>query len=327
MTKAFRFHRHGGPEVLRYEDVELGEPGTGEVRIRNTAVAVNFRDVLMRRGAHAVKAFPSGIGLESAGVVDAVGAGVTGFSVGDRVAYAGMPEGSYAAARIVPAARAIALPPEIDERTAAAMMIRGMTARCLLQQTYKVKPGDTILIHAAAGGVGLIMCQWAKHLGATVIGTVGSEEKAVLARAHGCDHPIVYTREDFAKRVLEITNGQGVPVVYDSVGKATFEDSLRCLHRRGVMASFGEASGDPDPMPPRRLGALGSIYLTHPSVSNYIVTADELVTATSDLFAMVTTGKIRIEISKTYPLKDAASAHADLESRKTRGSIVLLVDD
>jgi NADPH2:quinone reductase len=297
------------------------------VRIRNTAVAVNFRDVLMRRGAHAVKAFPSGIGLESAGVVDAVGAGVTGFSVGDRVAYAGMPEGSYAEARIVPAARAIALPPEIDDRTAASMMIRGMTARCLLQQTYKVKPGDTILIHAAAGGVGLIMCQWAKHLGATVIGTVGSEEKAVLARAHGCDHPIVYTREDFARRVLEITNGQGVPVVYDSVGKATFEDSLRCLQRRGVMASFGEASGDPDPIPPRRLGALGSIYLTHPSVSNYIVTADELVTATGDLFAMVTTGKIRIEISKTYPLKDAASAHADLESRKTTGSIVLLVDD
>jgi NADPH2:quinone reductase len=325
MTKAFRFHRHGGPEVLRYEEVELGEPGPGDVRIRNTAVAVNFRDVLMRRGTHAVKVFPSRIGLESAGVIDAIGAGVTGFSLGERVAYAGMPEGSYAEARIVPAARAVALPPAIDDHTAASMMIRGMTARCLLQETYKVRPGDTILIHAAAGGVGLIMSQWAKHLGAIVIGTVGSEEKAAVARAHGCDYPIVYTREDFAKRVLEITEGKGVPVVYDSVGKATFENSLRCLRRRGVMASFGEASGDPDPMPPRRLGALGSIYLTHPSVSNYIVTRDELVIATNDLFAMVTSGKIKIEISKTYPLKEAAQAHADLESRKTSGSIVMVV--
>lgn len=325
MTKAARFHRYGGPEVLRFEDVDVGEPGPGELRIRNTAVAVNFRDVLMRRGTHAVKSFPSAIGLESSGVIDALGTDVTGFSVGDRVAHAGMPEGSYAEDRIVPAARAIALPPEIDDRTAASMMIRGMTARCLLRETYKVKPGDTILIHAAAGGVGLIMCQWAKHLGATVIGTVGSEAKAAVARAHGCDYPIIYNHEDFAQRVLEITGGDGVPVVYDSVGKATFEDSLRCLRRRGVMASFGEASGDPDPVPPRRLGALGSIYLTHPSVSNYIVTRDELVTAANDLFAMVASGKIRIEISKTYRLQEAARAHADLESRKTTGSIVLLV--
>ncbi len=271
MSKAFRFHRYGGPEVLRFEEVDVGEPGPGQVRIRNTAVAVNYRDVLMRSGIHAVKALPSGIGLESAGVIEAVGPQVTGFSIGDRVAYAGMPEGSYAQLRIVPAARLIALPAGIDERTAAAMMIRGMTARSLLRETYRVKKGDTILLHAAAGGVGLIMCQWAKHLGATVIGTVSSDEKAAIARAHGCDHPIVYTREDFAKRVREITGGEGVPVVYNSVGKATFEGSLRCLSRRGVMASFGEASGDPDPMPPRRLGALGSIYLTHPSVSNYIV--------------------------------------------------------
>ncbi len=325
MSKAFRFHRHGGPEVLRFEDVEMGEPGPGQVRIRNTAVAVNYRDVLMRQGVHAIKSFPSGIGLESAGVIDAVGPEVTGFSVGDRVAYAGMPEGSYAQVRIVPAARVIVLPAGIDERTAASMMIRGMTARSLLLEAYKVRSGDTILIHAAAGGVGLIMCQWAKHLGATVIGTVSSDEKAAVARAHGCDHAIVYTREDFAERVREITSGEGVPVVYDSVGKVTFEGSLRCLRRRGVMASFGEASGDPDPVPPRRLGALGSIYLTHPSVSNYTVTRAELDATANDLFAMVSSGKIRITISKTYPLQDAPRAHADMEARKTTGSIMLVV--
>jgi NADPH2:quinone reductase len=325
MSKAFRFHHHGGPEVLRLEEVEVGAPGPGQVCIRNGAVAVNYRDVLMRRGVHAVKSLPSGIGLESAGVIDAVGPQVDGLSVGDRVAYAGMPEGSYAELRIVPAARVIALPAGIDARTAASMMIRGMTARSLLCETYKVKPGDPIVIHAAAGGVGLIMCQWAKHLGATVIGTVSSDAKAAVARAHGCDHAIVYTREDFPARVREITGGEGVPVVYDSVGKATFEGSLQCLRRHGVMASFGEASGDPDPVPPRRLGALGSIYLTHPSVSNYTVTRAELLAAANDLFAMVLSGKIKIEISRSYPLDDAPRAHADLESRRTTGSIVLVV--
>jgi NADPH2:quinone reductase len=325
MSKAFRFDRHGGPEVLRFEEVDLREPGPGEVRIRNTAVAVNYRDVLTRRGIHAVGGFPSAIGLESAGVIEKLGAGVAGFTVGDRVAYAGMPEGSYAELRIVPAARLIALPAAISERTAASMMIRGMTARMLLRQTYPVEQGDPILIHAAAGGVGLIMCQWAKHLGATVIGTVGSDEKAAVARAHGCDHAIVYTREDFVARVREITGGEGVPVVYDSVGRDTFEGSLRCLRRRGVMVSFGEASGDPDPMPPRRLGALGSIYLTHPSVSNYVVTRAEIDAASGDLFAMVTSGKIRIEIGSSYPLADAPQAHADLEQRRTTGSIVLEV--
>lgn len=325
MSEAFRFYEHGGPEVLRLEKIEIGAPGRGEVRIRNVAVAVNYRDVLMRRGIHAVKSLPSLIGLESAGVVDAVGPDASGLSVGDCIAYAGMPEGSYAEFRIVPAARVIALPAGIDARTAASMMIRGMTARCLLHDTYKVRPGDTVLIHAAAGGVGLIMCQWAKQLGATVIGTVSTEAKAEVARAHGCDHPIVYTREDFAERVREITGGEGVPVVYDSVGKATFEGSLKCLRRRGVMASFGEASGDPDPIPPRRLGALGSIYLTHPSLSNYTVTRAELLAAARDLFAMVESGKIKIEISKTYPLQDAPRAHADIESRKTTGSIVLMV--
>ena len=325
MSKAFRFHELGGPEVLRLEDVEVGPPSPAEVRIRNLAVAVNYRDVLMRRGVHAVKSLPSGIGLESAGVIDAVGRDVRGLSVGDRVVYAGMPEGSYAELRIVPAARVIPLPAGIDERTAASMMIRGMTARCLLTETYKVQPGDTILIHAAAGGVGLIMCQWAKHLGATVIGTVSSDDKAAVAVAHGCDHAIVYTREDVAERVREITGGEGVPVVYDSVGKATFEGSLRCLRRRGVMASFGESSGDPDPVPPRRLGALGSIYLTHPSVSNYTVTRAELLATANDLFAMVSSGKIKIEISKSYDLWDAPRAHADMEARQTTGSIVLVV--
>ena len=325
MSKAFRFYEHGGPEVLRFEDVEIGAPGPREVRIRNVAVAVNYRDVLMRRGVHAVKSLPSAIGLESAGIIDAIGPDVNGLVVGERVAYAGMPEGSYAELRIVPARRVIALPAAIDERTAASMMIRGMTARCLLHDTYKVQRGDTILIHAVAGGVGLIMCQWAKHLGAMVIGTVSSDEKAEVARAHGCDHPIVYTREDFADRVREITGGEGVPVVYDSVGKATFEGSLRCLRRRGLMASFGEASGDPDPMPPRRLGALGSIYLTHPSVSNYTATRAELLSAAHDLFAMVASGKIKIEISRTYLLQEAPRAHADIESRKTTGSIVMLV--
>ena len=325
MSKAFRFHRHGGPEVLGIEDVEVGAPGPGQVRMRNTAVAVNYRDILMRRGVHAVKSLPSGIGLESAGVIEAIGPEVEGFSVGDRVAFAGMPEGSYAEFRIVPAARLIALPAGIDERTAASMMIRGMTARSLLYEAYKVQPGDTIVIHAAAGGVGLIMCQWAKHLGATVIGTVSSDDKAAVARAHGCDHAIVYTREDFAERVREITGGEGVPVVYDSVGKDTFEGSLRCLRRRGVMASFGESSGDPDPVPPRRLGALGSIYLTHPSVSNYTVTRAELLATANDLFAMVASGKIKIEISKTYDLWDAPRAHADMEARQTTGSIVLVV--
>ena len=324
MSKAFRFYRTGGPEVLLLEDVAVGDPPAGHVRMRNTAVAVNYRDVLVRRGIHAVKALPSGIGLESAGVIEAVGPGVGGFSVGDRVAYAGGPDGSYAESRIVPAARLLALPDGLDERTAAAMMIRGMTARALLREAYRVKPGDTILIHAAAGGVGLIMCQWAKHLGATVIGTVGSDEKAAIARAHGCDHAIVYTREDFAARVHDITGGEGVPVVYDSVGRATFEGSLKCLRRRGVMASFGEASGDPDPIPPRRLGQLGSIYLTHPSISNFTATRAELDETANDLFAMVQSGKVRITVSRTYPLRDAPQAHADIEQRKTTGSIVLI---
>ena len=323
--KAFRFYEHGGPEVLRFEDVAIGEPQPGELRIRNIAVAVNFRDVLVRRGTHAVKAFPSGIGIESAGVVEEVGPGVNDFAVGQRVACVAGPDTAYAEARIIPAARAIVLPPAIDERTAAAMMIRGMTARYLLKETYRVQPGDTILIHAAAGGVGQIVCQWAEHLGATVIGTVGSDEKAAVARQHGCDHALVLGKDDIVERVRALTGGEGVPVVYDSIGKATFEDSLRCLRRRGILASFGEASGDPDPVPPRRLGQLGSLYVTHPSLGDYTATREALLETANDLFNMVMSGKLRIDIGTTYPFAEAPRAHADLESRRTTGSIVLTV--
>jgi NADPH:quinone reductase len=324
MAKAFRFYQHGGPEVMQWEDVDLPPPAAGQVRMRNIAVAVNYRDVLVRRGSHEVRTFPSGIGLESAGVVEAVGAGVMDIAIGDRIACVAGPDGAYAEARNVPAARAVKLPDGIDERTAAAMMIRGMTARYLLHDTYAVKPGDAILVHAAAGGVGLILCQWAKHLGAIVIGTVSSDEKAAVARAHGCDHPIVYTREDFAARVREITNGEGVAVVYDSVGRTTFDGSLRSLRRRGVLASYGEASGDPEPVPPRRLGQLGSIFLTHPSLPDYTATRAELLRTANDLLAMVKSGKVTIEISHAYALRDAPQAHADLEARKTTGSIVLI---
>jgi NADPH2:quinone reductase len=288
-------------------------------------VAVNYRDVLVRTGVHKVASLPSGIGTESVGIVETVGPGVTDVVVGQRVACVAGPDGAYAEARNVPAARVIPLLSGIDDRTAAAMMVRGMTARYLLKQTYAVQPGDTILIHAAAGGVGLILCQWAKHLGATVIGTVSSDEKAEIARAHGCDHAIVYTCTDFADRVRAITNGEGVPVVYDSVGRATFEGSLRCLRRRGIMASFGESSGEPDPVPPHRLGYLGSIFLTHPSLNNYPATREELLETANDLFAMVESGRIRIAISRTYVLRDAPQAHADIEARRTTGSIVMTV--
>jgi len=322
--KAFRFHAIGGPEVLRLEDVALAPPGPGQVLMRNEAVAVNYRDILLRRGAHHVAALPSGIGLESAGTIEAIGAGVSDLSVGDRVACVAGPDGAYATHRVVPAARVVRLPAAIAARTAAAMMIRGMTARYLLHETYRVQPGDTILVHAAAGGVGLIMCQWAKHLGATVIGTVGSAAKAEIARAHGCDHPIPHG-EDFSARVRELTGGQGVPVVYDSIGRATFEGSLACLARRGVLASFGEASGDPEPIAPRRLGALGSVYITHPSLPDYTATRADLLATAGHLFDTVGSGKVRIAISAEYPLHEAARAHTDMEARRTTGSIVLMV--
>jgi NADPH2:quinone reductase len=324
MTKAIRFHATGGPEVLRLEEVEIGEPGPGEVRIRSAAIAVNYRDILVRRGAHRV-ALPSGLGLESAGVIEAIGPQVSDLAIGQRVACVAGPDGAYAQARLAPAARVVPLPEGIDARVAAAMMIRGMTARYLLHETFRVKAGDTILIHAAAGGIGLILCQWARHLGATVIGTVGSADKAAIARAYGCDHPIVIGgAEDFVARVRALTGGAGVPVVYDSIGKATFEGSLGCLARRGLLASFGEASGDPDPLAPRRLGTLGSVYLTHPSLGDYTATRADLLASANHLFEMVASRKIRIEISAEYALRDAARAHADLEQRRTTGSIVLI---
>jgi NADPH2:quinone reductase len=247
---------------------------------------------------------------------------VKDFSPGDRVATVCRPDSAYAEARIAPAARVVKLPDGIAERTAAAMMVRGMTARYLLHATYRVKPGDTILVHAAAGGVGLILCQWAKHLGATVIGTVGSDDKAAVARAHGCDHVLRY--DDFAEQVRELTDGKGVPVVYDSVGRSTFENSLKCLRPRGVLASFGESSGDPEPVSVRRLGQLGSLFVTHPSLPDYTATRAELLETANDLFAMVASGKIRIEINHSYPLREAAQAHRDVEARKTTGSVVLI---
>ena len=324
MVKSIRFHQTGGPDVLRLVDIELPAPGPGQVRLRQTAVGVNFRDILVRRGSHAVAALPAGLGIESAGVVEALGPGVGEMAVGDRVACVAGPDGAYAEARNVPAARCVTLPPGIDDRLAAAMMVRGMTARYLLRETYPVRAGDTILVHAAAGGVGLILCQWAKHLGATVIGTVGNAEKAEIARANGCDHAIVYTENDFVARVREITGGAGVPVIYDSVGRTTFEGSLRSLARRGVLASYGEASGDPDPVPPRRLGTLGSVYITHPSLPDYTATRAELMQTAGELFEMVRAGKVKIEVTRTYPLAAAAEAHADMEGRRTTGSIVII---
>jgi NADPH:quinone reductase len=324
VTKAFRFYETGGPEVLRWEDVEVGSPGPGQVRIRHTAVAVNYRDVLVRNGLHKVAALPSGLGLEAAGVVEALGPDVADLAAGDRVVCVAGPDGAYAEARLVPAQRVVKLPDAISDRLAAAMMVRGMTARYLVRQTYRVQAGDWILIHAAAGGVGTILSQWAKHLGANVIGTVGSAGKIEVARAHGCDHVINYSAGGFVDEVRALTSGRGVDVVYDSVGRATFEQSLRCVRRRGTLASFGEASGDPEPVAPRRLGLLGSIFLTHPSLPDYTATRAALLENANDLFAMVASGKIRVEVTAQYPLRDAARAHADLEARKTVGAIVLV---
>jgi NADPH2:quinone reductase len=324
VSRAIRIHEAGGPEVMRLEEIELGRPGPGQVRLRNTAVAVNYRDVCIRSGIHKLESFPSGVGIESAGIVEAIGADVSGISPGDRVACVAGPDGAYADARIVPAARVVVLPDGIDERTAAAMMIRGMTARYLIHDTHRLQAGETILLHAAAGGVGMILSQWANHLGATVIGTVGTDEKAAAARRNGCDHVIVYSREDFVERVRAITGGKGVDVVYDAVGKATFEGSLQCLQRRGLMVSFGEASGHPGPVAPARLGHLGSLYLTHPSLPDYTSTRAELLATANDLFAMVLGGHIRIDTQKAYPLSEAVQAHRDFEGRQTIGSIILI---
>jgi NADPH:quinone reductase len=323
MPNAIRIHRTGGPEVLQWEAIEIGEPGPGQVRLRQEAAGLNFIDVYHRTGLYK-QDLPFTPGVEGAGVIEAVGAGVDHLNVGDRVAYGG-PIGGYAEVRLIDADKLVKLPDAISSEQAAAMMLQGMTAQMLLRQVYTVKPGDTILIHAAAGGVGLIVCQWAKAVGATVIGTVGSDEKAELARAHGCDHPIVYTRQDFVGEVERITDGAKVPVVYDSVGKDTFLKSLDCLRPRGMMVSFGNASGPPDPMPPNQLAQKGSLFLTRPTLYNYTATRAELEQAAHELFDVVAAGKVRIEVKQRFPLREAAEAHRALETRQTSGSTVLTV--
>ncbi|RMF09719.1 MAG: quinone oxidoreductase [Alphaproteobacteria bacterium] len=324
MPKAIRIHEHGGAEVLRWEEVEVGEPGPGEIRVRMTAAGLNFIDVYHRTGLYPVPALPAVLGLEGAGVVEAVGEGVSDLEEGDRVAFVN-PIGAYAEVRLMPADRAVKLPDAIDDRTAAGMMLKGLTAHYLLHRTHSVQPGETILIHAAAGGVGLIACQWAKTLGATVIGTVGSDEKAALAAANGCDHPIVYSRENFTERVREITNGAGVPVVYDSVGKATFEGSLDCLQPLGLMVSFGNATGPLPPIDAGVLAAKGSLFFTRPTLFTYVAKRDDLVAAANALFDVVESGKVRIHVNQTWPLEAAAEAHRALEARQTTGSTVLIV--
>lgn len=326
MTHAIRFHQHGGPEVLQWVAIDLPEPGPKEVRLRHTAVGLNYIDVYHRSGAYPMP-LPSGLGQEGAGVIEAVGAAVTDFRVGDRVAYPIAPlapVGGYSEARNIRADKLLRLPDGIDFNTGAAMMLQGLTAQYLLRRTYPVKPGDTVLIHAAAGGVGLIACQWAKALGATVIGTVGSDEKAELARTHGCDHAIVYSRENFVERVREITGGAGVPVVYDSVGKDTFQGSLECLQPFGLLAGFGNSSGPVPPFDLQELSRRGSLYVTRATLFTHLAKRETMLAMADELFEVVRSGKVRIEVRQTYALREAARAHADLEARRTTGSTVLL---
>ena len=323
MTKAIRIHEQGGVELMRWEDVEVGAPGEGEARVRHTAVGLNYIDVYQRAGVYKLP-MPMILGLEGAGVVEEVGTGVADLKAGQRVAYAGVPPGAYTEERLIPAHRLVALPDGIDDQQGAAMMLKGMTAQYLIRRTYRVQDGDTILVHAAAGGVGLILCQWAKHLGATVIGTVGTDEKAELARANGCAHAIVYSRENVAERVREITGGEGVPVAYDSVGQATFEGSIDSLRPLGMMVSFGNASGPLAPLDSGLLAAKGSLFFTRPSLMTYTAARQDLLASAGELFDVVTGGQVNIAVNQTYPLKDAAQAHRDLEARKTTGSTVLI---
>ena len=322
MPYAIRIHEYGGPEKLKWEEVQVGDPGPGQVRVRHTAVGLNFIDTYHRSGLYPMP-LPLTLGSEGAGVVEAVGPGVKEFKVGDRVAYASL-IGAYSEVALRPADRLVKIPPGIDDKVAAAIMLKGMTAWYLVRRTYKVKEGDTILVHAAAGGVGQILSQWAKHLGATVIGTVGSDEKAPLAKKAGCRHVIVTSKEKFVDRVKKITKGQGVPVVYDGVGKDTFMDSLDCLSPLGLMVSFGNASG---PVPPFNIGILaqkGSLFLTRPPLATYTAKREDLVRAARELFSVVKSKAVKVHINQTYPLREAAQAHRDLEARKTTGSTVLL---
>jgi NADPH2:quinone reductase len=323
MPHAIRVHEAGQPEVLQWEEVEVGEPGPGQIRLQQEAAGLNFIDVYHRSGLYKQE-MPFTPGVEGAGVVDAVGPDVAAVNVGDRVAYGG-PIGGYAELRLIDADRVMKLPDSISSEQAAGMMLQGMTAHMLLRQVYPVKPGDTILIHAAAGGVGLIVCQWAKALGATVIGTVSSDEKAELARAHGCDHPIIYTRTNFVAEVERITGGAKLPVVYDGVGRDTFMKSLDCLRSRGLMVSFGNASGAVDPFPPTLLAQKGSLFLTRPTLYNYTASREDLEQAASELFDIVASGTLRIEVNQRFPLKEAAEAHRALEARRTKGSTILTI--
>jgi len=323
MTHAIQIHQTGGPDVLQWEEVDVADPGPGQVRLRQEAAGLNYIDVYHRTGLYP-QPLPFIPGVEGAGIVDAIGEGVTSLRPGDRVAYAG-PIGGYAEQRLIDAERLVKLPDSISAEQAAAMMLQGMTAHMLLRSVHRVVPGETILIHAAAGGVGLIVCQWAKALGATVIGTVGSDEKAELARAHGCDHPIVYTRQDFVTEVARITDGAKLPVVYDSIGRDTFMQSLDCLAPRGMMVSFGNASGPVDPFPPGMLAQKGSLFLTRPTLYHYIAARSELETAARDLFDEVENGTVKIEINQRFALKDAAEAHRSLEARTTTGSTILTI--
>jgi NADPH2:quinone reductase len=323
MTRAIRIHKTGGPSVMKWEEVQIGRPRAGEVRLKQTAVGLNYIDTYHRIGAYPIP-LPFVPGMEGAGVVTGCGRGVRGLRPGDRVCYAGAPIGSYAEERLMPADRLVKIPRFITDTQAAAMMLQGMTARYLLRSTYRVKAGDTILIHAAAGGVGLIMCQWAKHLGATVIGTVGTRKKAALARAHGCDHAIVYTEQNFVDRVRRITKGEMLPVVYDSIGKATFPASLDCLRPLGLFVSFGAASGPVPPVPVGLLTQKGSLYMTRPTMNDHVTAREGLLKSARELFGVVRKGAVRIEVNQTYALKDAARAHRDLEARKTTGSTVLM---
>ncbi len=323
MPHAIRIHQTGGPEVLCWEEVDVPAPAAGEATVRHQAVGLNFIDTYHRTGLYPLP-LPAGIGLEGAGVVEAVGAGVSEVKVGDRVAYAGGPVGAYAEVRNIPAHRLLKLPDGIAFNTAAAMMLQGLTAAYLLRRTYRVQAGDAVLIHAAAGGVGLIACQWAKALGTTVIGTVGSPAKAELARAHGCDHVINYSTENFTQRVREITGGEGVPVVYDGVGKDTFMGSLDSLRPLGMMVAYGNASGPVPPFDVLLLSQKGSLFLTRPTIVHYTAKRADLEALGAELFDVVASGKVRIEVNQTYALKDAAQAHRDLEARKTTGSTILV---
>ena len=325
MTHAIVVHETGGPEVLQWEAVSVGDPGEGEVRLRHTAVGLNYIDVYFRSGLYPAAAMPFTPGFEGAGVIEAVGPGVAGFAEGDRVCYGTSPPGAYAERRIIPASHLVKMPDGIDDRTGAAMMLQGMTVEYLIMKTCPVQAGQTVLFHAAAGGVGLIACQWLKHLGVEVIGTVGSDEKAELAKAHGAAHTINYRSEDFVERVKEITEGKGVPYVYDSVGKDTFLGSLDCLAPFGTLATFGNASGPVEPINPAILGPKGSVYVTRPTLFTHASHRPRLEEMAGNLFDVVLSGAVKIEVDQTYPLKDAAQAHADLEGRRTTGSTVYTV--